>query len=126
MNEGTGAETMSGIDDRLIDRINKLLALGQDVRGNEHERDNAMRAVHALLLKHNLTIAQVERANHEPEEERGTLGLEGENTKPCANHSGGGGQVVPVQVGLSSARKPLPVSATTPSAGPVIRQRPQP
>lgn len=46
-------------NDRTIDKIRKLLALGNDTRGNEQERETALRQAYALLAKHNLDIAEV-------------------------------------------------------------------
>lgn len=54
----------------VLRKIRKLLALGNDTRGNEHERDNALRAAHALLAKHNLDMAAVEASGAAPEEQR--------------------------------------------------------
>ena len=53
-------------EDRIIDKIKKLLALAQDDGATEGERDNALRMAHAFLAKHNLSMASLE----EPEEER--------------------------------------------------------
>lgn len=60
-------------NDRTIDKIRKLLAMGNDERGNEQERETALRQAHALLVKHNLTIADVgSSAPQEQREERKT------------------------------------------------------
>lgn len=46
-------------EDRTIDKIRKLLAMGKDERGNETERETALRQAYSLLAKHNLTVADV-------------------------------------------------------------------
>lgn len=59
--------------DRTTDKIRKLLAMGNDERGNENERENALRQAHALLVKHNLTVADVgSSTTEEQREERKT------------------------------------------------------
>lgn len=45
--------------DKIIDRVRKLMALANDERASEGERDNALRMAHATLAKHNLSMAQV-------------------------------------------------------------------
>ena len=60
---------MDAATDRAVDKIKKLLALANDSRGNEQERDTALRQAHALLVKHNLDMADVEnksQANQDP------------------------------------------------------------
>lgn len=46
-------------EDKIISRVRKLLALANDERAAEGERDNALRMAHATLAKHNLSMAQV-------------------------------------------------------------------
>jgi hypothetical protein len=51
---------MTGIDNRVIAKIQKLLARGDEDRNdNEHEREIAMRQAHALLAKHGLDMTDV-------------------------------------------------------------------
>jgi hypothetical protein len=45
---------------RLMSRVQKLLNLANDAGAAEGERDNAMRMAHAILAKHNLSMAEVE------------------------------------------------------------------
>lgn len=47
-------------NDRIIERIKKMLALANDKGATEGERDNALRAAHATLAKYNLDLAAVE------------------------------------------------------------------
>lgn len=55
---------------RITDKIRKLLAMANDARGNEQERDTALRQAYALLVKHNLDMADVEASAHEAEDPR--------------------------------------------------------
>lgn len=48
------------MEDKIINRIKKMLALANDAAAAEGERDNAMRMAYNLLAKHNLTMATVE------------------------------------------------------------------
>jgi len=50
---------------RVLNRVRKLLTLGNDSSASEGERDNAMRMAHAILAKYNLDMAQVESASGE-------------------------------------------------------------
>lgn len=45
--------------DRVLDRVRKMLALANDAAATEGERDNAMRMAYATLAKHNLDMADV-------------------------------------------------------------------
>lgn len=45
---------------RIMSRVQKLLRLANDAGAAEGERDNAMRAVHAILAKYNLDLASIE------------------------------------------------------------------
>lgn len=56
------------MEDKIINRIKKMLALANDAGATEGERDNAMRMAYNLLAKHNLTMATVE--GHTNEEKR--------------------------------------------------------
>lgn len=54
--------------DRIIERVRKMLALANDAAASEGERDNAMRMAYNLLAKHNLDIADV--GSTQPQEVR--------------------------------------------------------
>lgn len=54
--------------DKIIDRVRKMLALANNAAATEGERDNAMRMAHNLLAKHNLDLADV--GSTQPEEKR--------------------------------------------------------
>lgn len=45
--------------ERTLDKIRKLLAMANDERGNEQERETALRQAYALCAKHNVDIAGV-------------------------------------------------------------------
>lgn len=47
-------------EDRIIDRIRKMLALANDQAATEGERDNALRMAYATMAKHNIDAARVE------------------------------------------------------------------
>jgi hypothetical protein len=44
------------------DRIRKMLAMGMDGRGNEHEAENAMRMAEKLMRLHNIDIAELQES----------------------------------------------------------------
>lgn len=44
----------------IKDRINKLLAMANDARGNEHENEVAMRMAERLMRQHNIDVADLE------------------------------------------------------------------
>lgn len=49
-------------EERVITKIQKLLAVANDNRGNEQERETALRQAHALLVKHNLDMEDIPAA----------------------------------------------------------------
>ncbi len=58
-------------EERILDRVRKMLALANDSAASEGERDNALRMAYNLLAKHNLSVEDVKRRGQpEPEEER--------------------------------------------------------
>ena len=66
------------VDPKVLERVRKMLAMARHDRGNEQERDNAMRAVHAYLAKYNLDLATVEAA---PEKKKSS-----ESNDPRVSH----------------------------------------
>lgn len=54
------------MNDKIINRVKKMLALGNDSAATEGERDNALRMVHNILAKYNLSMADI--ADEEQEE----------------------------------------------------------
>lgn len=58
-------------EEKILDRVRKLLATANDERGNEHERDNALRMAHNLLTKHGLSLMQVEAHEKDKADPRG-------------------------------------------------------
>lgn len=67
---------MSEANEKVLTKIKKLLAMASDERGNENERDNAMRQVQAMLAAHNLEIADIEAHGGTTEEARGRVTTE--------------------------------------------------
>jgi hypothetical protein len=57
-------------EDKIINRIKKMLALANDLAASEGERDNALRMAYNLMAKHNLDIATVEAHGKKSEEPR--------------------------------------------------------
>jgi len=56
--------------EKIIDRVKKMLALANCSGAAEGERDNALRMAYNLLAKHNLTMDQVDAHNATPQEAR--------------------------------------------------------
>ena len=63
--------------DKVLEKVRKLLKMGNDERGNEQERETALRQAFALLAKHNLDIAEVgsTEAQEKREEQRATMSV---------------------------------------------------
>jgi len=53
---------MKNIDDNVVTKLRKLLAMGQDGRGNENEAETALRQAEALMRKHGLELSDVNTA----------------------------------------------------------------
>lgn len=49
-------------NERIIDRVRKMLALAADSAATEGERDNALRMAHNLLAKYNLELSDITEA----------------------------------------------------------------
>lgn len=64
--------------DKIIARIRKMMAISADEGASEGERDNAMRMVHAYLVKHNLSSSEIV----EKKEERVNDPMEVKNGAP--------------------------------------------
>jgi len=47
---------MSNLNAKVIDKINKLLALGNNAAAAQNERETALRQAYSLLAKHNLEM----------------------------------------------------------------------
>lgn len=52
---------------RLIQKMKKLMAMAND-KSSEHEATTALRQLHALLAKHNISMEQIESADEEQEQ----------------------------------------------------------
>ena len=57
-------------EDKILSRIQKMLALANDLAATEGERDNALRMAYNLMAKHNLDIATVEAHGKKSDEPR--------------------------------------------------------
>lgn len=57
---------------KTIDKVNKLLALAQSA--NAHEAESAMNKAHTLLLKHNLSLLDLQSRNHYLHKQIGDVG----------------------------------------------------
>ena len=56
--------------DKIIERVKKMMALANCTGAAEGERDNALRMAYNLLAKYNLSMSQVEAHDNTPQEER--------------------------------------------------------
>lgn len=56
--------------EKIIDRVKKMMALANCTGAAEGERDNALRMAYNLLAKHNLSMSQVEAKDSTPQEQR--------------------------------------------------------
>lgn len=66
----TDTNTTAAAQEKIIDRIKKMMALANCSGAAEGERDNALRMAYNLLAKHNLSMSQVEAHNNTPAEQR--------------------------------------------------------
>ena len=66
-------------NDKIINRIKKLINLAENEGATEGERDNALRMAHATLAKYNLAMSDIEGS--EPEENRIVLKFNAYNSK---------------------------------------------
>lgn len=58
-------------EDRILERVRKMLALANDEAATEGERDNALRMAHNLLMKHQLSMEDVENHAKDKDDPRG-------------------------------------------------------
>lgn len=58
-------------DNKILRRVRKMMKLAEDAGATEHERDTAMKMVHATLAKYNIEMSQVSAS--EEQEKRGQL-----------------------------------------------------
>lgn len=68
-------------NDKILDRVRKMLAMANDERGNQHEREQALRMAHNLLIKHGLDLLDVERSQRDAEDARGRYTGEGHSMR---------------------------------------------
>lgn len=57
-------------NEKVINRLKKMLALANNAGATEGERDAALKQSYTLLAKYNLTMSQVDAHNTTPQEER--------------------------------------------------------
>ena len=62
---------------KTLDRIRKLLAMANDERGNEHERETALRQAHSLLTRHGLDLMDLDDLQREQQDPRGQFREDG-------------------------------------------------
>jgi hypothetical protein len=58
-------------EERILEKVRKLLAMANHENANETERDTALRQAHALLTKHGLDMVSVENHQREKVDPRG-------------------------------------------------------
>src|SRR6187399_1869298 len=80
-------ENKDAVLDGVVRRVKKMLTLAADAGAAEGERDNAIRMAHALLAKHNMTVAQVEAANADSKKEERTGGISVTRDQPWARQT---------------------------------------
>lgn len=68
-------------EEKVLDKVRKLLAMANDERGNEHEREQALRMAHNMLTKYNLDMLDVEKHIHDKEDPRARFDSEGWSMK---------------------------------------------
>lgn len=69
--------------ERILDRVRKLLALANDEAATEGERDNALRMAHATLAKHQLDMLDVAAFERDKDDPRGRYDIEGWSIPWC-------------------------------------------
>lgn len=70
-------------EERILDRVRKMLALANDTAATEGERDNALRMAHNLMAKHQLDMADVDQRKRDLDDPRGLFTLDGWNIPWC-------------------------------------------
>lgn len=58
------------VNEKVINRLKKMLALANNAGATDGEREAALKQSYSLLAKYNLTMAQVDTHNSTPQEER--------------------------------------------------------
>jgi hypothetical protein len=58
--------TEQAVENKIINRITKILAIANDLSATEHERDTALQMAYKLLAKHNLDMVDI-KSTDEPE-----------------------------------------------------------
>lgn len=68
---------------KILERVRKMLALANDERAAEGERDNALRMAHNLMAKYQLDMLDIDAHLREKEDPRGHFEEEGWNIMWC-------------------------------------------
>ncbi len=68
---------MSEVTDKILERVRKLLAVANDERANEAERDNALRMATNIMAKYQIDMADVPKEQRERDDPRGRFDTEG-------------------------------------------------
>lgn len=66
----TDSTNTNSTQEKILDRVKKMIALANCSGASEGERDNALRMAYNLLAKHNLSMNEVEAHNTAKEESR--------------------------------------------------------
>ena len=59
--------TITGVDERVLEKVRKLLRLANDARGNESEASNAAEAAARIMRQHGISTATIEASGGEGE-----------------------------------------------------------
>jgi hypothetical protein len=59
--------TITGVDERVLEKVRKLLRLANDARGNESEASNAAEAAARIMRQHGISTATIEAGGGEGE-----------------------------------------------------------
>lgn len=70
---------MTEVTDRILERVRKLLAMANDERANEGERDNALRMANNIMAKYQIEMADVPLEQREKDDPIGRFEEEGWN-----------------------------------------------
>lgn len=75
-------------ENKILNRVRKMLALANDDAASEGERDNALRMAHATLMKYQLTLADLDAHTREQVDPRERFDTEGWNITWCKDLRG--------------------------------------
>src|SRR5687768_7100621 len=73
------------VQERVIEKVRKMLAIANDRGASEGERDNAMRMAHSYLVKFNLSMDSIENTDRDRVKEEDTLRQANDWSRACMN-----------------------------------------